>query len=292
MTDVLSARSDLYERVTDEIVKAIEAGAGKFVMPWHNWAFGAARNAFTGDAYRGINVLALWAAAHNRAFASSYWATFKQWRDLGACVRKGEKATTIVFYKKQTIEAHDADTGETTEDFRWIVRPYSVFNADQVDGWREPTFPPQAMVGTHEQIDNFIAATGADIRRGETATYYRVPDYIAIPARERFIGSDTSSPEETFYSTVFHELIHWTGHWSRLGRNLSSCFGTADYAMEELVAELGAAFLCAEYLVLHTPRPDHAAYIAEWLAILKSDKRAIFDASTRATKAAEYLHTA
>ena len=122
--------------------------------------------------------------------------------------------------------------------------------------------------------------------------YLLASDYISMPPKESFVGSPTSEPTETYYSTLFHELIHWTGHWNRLGRNLSGRFGTHDYAMEELVAELGAAYLCAEFFVLHLPRKDHAAYIGEWLEVLKADKRAIFAASTCAMEAVEYLLTA
>jgi antirestriction protein ArdC len=178
------------------------------------------------------------------------------------------------------------------EDHRLIARMYFLFHAAQVDGWAEPDRSLHGVVAAHEEVDNFIAATGADIRCGDIAAYLRASDYITIPRQEQFVGSKTSSPTESYYSTVFHELIHWTGHGSRLGRNLSGRFGTHDYAMEELVAELGAAYLCAEFLVLHMPRNDHAAYIADWLDVLKGDKRAIFTASSAALRAVEYLLTA
>lgn len=294
MTDVLSdaaPRGDLYSRVTDEIVQAIERGAGKFIMPWHG-TDGRPRNAFTGDAYRGINTLVLWAAARNRGYASWHWATFRQWQDLGARVRKGEKATAVVFYKQVPVEAEDTKTGEKVEDTRLIARMYFLFNTAQVDGWTEPDRWPGGMVGRDEDIENFIAATGADIRNGDMAAYSRSADYISIPHEDRFVGTETSSATESYYSTVFHELVHWTGHHARLARNLSSRFGTHDYAMEELVAELGAAYLCAEYLVHNEPRQDHAAYIGEWLDVLKGDKRAIFMAAAKANEAVQFLMTA
>lgn len=293
MTDVLSEaapRADLYSRVTNEIVQAIEKGAGKFVMPWHG-IYGRPRNAFTGDAYRGINTLVLWAAARNRGYASWHWATFRQWQDLGARVRKGEKATAVVFYKQVPVEAEDVKTGEPVADTRLIARMYFVFNTAQVDGWAEPDHWPQGLIGTHEEIENFISATGADIRCGDIAAYMRSTDYITIPSRGRFVGTKTSTATESYYSTVFHELIHWTGHHARLARNLSGRFGTHDYAMEELVAELGAAYLCAEFLVLNMPREDHAAYIGEWLEVLKGDKRAIFTAAAKANEAVQFLMT-
>lgn len=291
MTDVLSetTRADLYSRVTDEIVQAIEAGAGQFVMPWHGIGYGRPRNAFTGDAYRGINTLVLWAAARNRTYVSSYWATYRQWAGLKAQVRKGEKATAVVFYKQIPVEAEDAKTGEAVVDHRLIARMYFLFNAAQVDGWVEPEGWPGGLMGTYETIENFIAATGADIRNGDVAAYFRAADCISIPLKERFIGTKTSSATESYYSTVFHELVHWTGHHTRLARNLSGRFGTRDYAMEELVAELGAAYLCAEFLVQSTPRKDHAAYIGDWLDVLKGDKRAIFTAAAKANEATAFL---
>lgn len=291
MTDAPSStpRLDLYQRVTDEIVRAIEEGAGTFIMPWHGSLRGRPRNAFSGDAYRGINTLVLWAAARNKKYVSSYWATYRQWQNLDAMVRKGEKATMVVLYKQVPVEAQDARTGEPVQDYRLIARAYFVFNAAQVDGWAEPNHVIGGMVATHEEIEHFIAATGADIRTGDVPAYWRASDYITMPARNRFIGSPSSSPTECYYSTAFHELIHWTGHWNRLNRNLTGRFGTADYAMEELIAELGSAFLCAEFMVLHMPRKDHAAYIGEWLDVLKGDKRAIFTASRAAHKAVEFL---
>lgn len=281
-------RADLYQRVTDEIIRAVEAGAGNAVMPWHG-IFGRPRNAFTGDAYQGINTLALWAAARNKTFSSWYWATFHQWKGLGASVRKGERATSVVLYKRVPVTAEDVKTGEPVDDYRLIARLYFVFNASQVDGWAEPDRGLGQAIVSHTEIDNFITATGADIRTGESPAYLRASDWISMPDRSRFVGTETMPVTESYYATIFHELVHWTGHWSRLDRNLSGRFGTHDYAMEELVAELGAAYLCAEFFVLHLPRKDHAAYVSDWLNVLKADKRAIFTASSHAIKAVEFL---
>lgn len=293
MTDaVTKPRVDIYARVTDEIVKAIEEGAGKFIMPWHVTSYRWPRNAATTKTYRGINTLVLWAAARNRKYASSYWATYRQWGDLGARVRTGEHGTMIILYKEIPVDAEDAHTGERVVDYRLVARPYYVFNAAQVDGWKEPSLIFGSAVTAIQEIDHAIEATGADIRTGDKPMYLVALDHITMPPRHSFVGSPTSEPTETYYSTLFHELVHWTGHWRRLGRNLSGRFGGHDYAMEELIAELGAAYLCAEFFVLHLPRRDHAAYIGEWLEVLKADKRAIFAASTYAMEAVEYLLTA
>jgi antirestriction protein ArdC len=141
-----------------------------------------------------------------------------------------------------------------------------------------------------EQAEAFTAAAGADVRYGGDRAYYRrSDDHVQMPERERFTGSATSTPTETYYATLLHELTHWTGHESRLDRDLSGRFGNEAYAMEELVAELGAAFLCADLSITNTPRPDHAAYIANWLEVLKRDKRAIFTAARKAAQATDYL---
>ena len=284
-----TTRIDLYQRVTDEIVKAIEAGAGKYIMPWHGVLRGRPRNPHTGHAYQGINTLALWATARNRGYVSIFWATYRQWREMGAKVRAGEKATMVILYKPVPVDAQDAETGELVQDYRFVMRQYYVFNAVQVEGWVEPNRPVTGLIASHQEIENFIAATGADIRTGDAAAYWRSGDYITIPDKCRFVGSDSTTVTESYYSTIFHELVHWTGHWMRLDRNLSGRFGDHDYAMEELVAELGAAYLCSEFFVLHLPRSDHAAYIATWLDVLRTDKRAVFSASIAASRAVRFL---
>jgi antirestriction protein ArdC len=239
-------------------------------------------NALTRKPYRGINVINLWACGFG--CASSRWATFKQWQQLGAQVRKGEKGSPVVFYRALQIE--DRETGE--EKSIPMMRYSSVFNADQVDDdprcgedHREPL--PDGV--TREQVaDSTISATGARINYGgDRACYDRGRDEIAIPHWQAFANT------EGFYSTVFHELTHWTGHKSRLDRNLAGRFGDAQYAMEELVAELGAAFTCAGLGIELEPRIDHANYIASWIKVLTDDKRALFTAAARASDAAEYI---
>jgi len=294
MTDVLSQtpKLDLHQRVTDEIVAAIEAGTGKFIMPWHGIPQGIPRNAMTGDPYHGVNTLVLWAVARNHGYSTSYWATYRQWREMGAQVRKGEKATVVVFYKQVPLEAEDVETGDMVRDYRLVARAFFVFNGDQVDGWKAPGPQLINLVENHDRIEDFVQSTGADIRSAGLKAYYdRVGNYIMIPDRVRFLGSPTSSATEGYYSTIFHELVHWTGHHWRLSRNLSGRFGSESYAMEELVAELGAAYLCAEFLVPNKPRADHAEYIADWLKVLKGDKRAIFAASTKASEAVLFLRS-
>jgi antirestriction protein ArdC len=294
MTEVPSETKpfDLHQRVTEEIIAALEAGAEKFVLPWHGLSDGVPRNVMSGAPYNGINTLVLWAAARNRRYTTPFWATYRQWQEIGAQVKKGERATTVVYYKQVPLEAEDVETGDVVQDYRLVARAFFVFNGDQVEGWKAPLPGLVDLVENHERIEDFVSCTGADIRSaGDRAYYNEVTDYIIIPDRVRFVGSPTSSVTEGYYSTVFHELVHWTGHHRRLARNLSGRFGTESYAMEELVAELGAAFLCAEFLVPNKPRKDHANYINEWLKVLGRDKRAVFAASSAAHAAVSCLHS-
>lgn len=284
-------RRDVYQRVTDQIIAAIEAGAGDVEMPWHrDVSRTAPSNAFTGQAYRGVNILALWAAAEANGFATGLWATYKQWKLLDAQVRKRAKGSVVVFYKQTECEVTNAETGcAGTRTFRFASASY-VFNADQVDGWqpRKPVIRDPAEVV--EEAEAFVAATRADIRHGgDSASYRPTTDHIQMPERCRFTGTKTSSATESYYATLLHELTHWTGHKRRVNRDLAKRFGDNAYAMEELVAELGAAFLCSELGITNAPRPDHAAYIANWLEVLKNDTRAIFTAASKASEAKGYL---
>ena len=283
-------RSDVYEGITDRVIAAIEAGAGEWQMPWHRSGVSRPVNAHTKNVYRGVNVVALWAAADAYSYSSGSWATYKQWRELDAQVRKGERASLIVFWKELERDVENEETGERERKKTLFARASWVFNGDQVDGWAPPTAPERNLVEAIDRAEAFTAATGVAIRHGgERAYYRRSTDHVQMPDRERFTGSATSTPTETFYATLLHELTHWTGHESRLDRDLSGRFGNEAYAMEELVAELGAAFLCADLSITNTPRPDHAAYIANWLEVLKRDKRAIFTAARKASQATDYL---
>ncbi len=282
---------DVYERVTASIIAAIEAGAGTFEMPWHRSGNRAKPvNAHTKKPYRGVNIVALWASAEIHGYHSGTWATYKQWKELGAQVRKGEKASLVVFYKEIEREATDGKTGETELQTYLMARASWVFSVEQVDGWEAPRPEVRDPVEIVEHAERFVSRVGADIRHGGDRAYY-VPsaDHIQVPHRDRFSGTSTSSATESYYATLLHELTHWTGHKTRLNRDMANRFGDQAYAMEELVAELGAAFLCADLGVTNAPRSDHAAYIASWLQVLKSDKKAIFTAASKASQAAEYL---
>jgi antirestriction protein ArdC len=284
-------RFDIHQHVTDRIIAAIERGAGEFRLPWHRSSGNIMRpvNIASKKSYRGVNVLALWATAEEKAYTSGVWGTYRQWLEVGAQVRNGEKSTYIVFYKEITIAADDNNIDETNT--RLFARATPVFAAEQVDGWTPPTIDaPTTVITPIEQAEAFVTATGAAITHGGSRAFYRPStDSIQLPPREAFIGTATSSPAETYYSTLLHELTHWAGHETRCNRQLGKRFGDGAYAMEELVAELGAAFLCADLQITDEPRADHAQYLSHWLTVLKADKKAIFTAASKASEAAAFL---
>jgi len=285
-------RFDVYGAITDKIVAAIEKGAGDFVMPWHREgpALGRPVNAFTRKPYQGVNVVALWAEAVTAGYTSGWWATYRQWQSLGAQVRRGEHGTVIVFYRRlNTAPAEDADEADEP---RLVARASRVFSQNQVDGWNEPVTIVAPLAEAIDKAEAFVSGSGATVRHGGLeACYRRDLDLIQMPMRERFVGSPTSSSSESYYATLLHELTHWTGAAHRLGREFGKRFGDEAYAVEELVAELGAAFLCAQLQIANEPRADHAAYVAHWLRVLKDDRRAIFVAASKAKEAVEYLTT-
>jgi len=286
---------DIYRAITEKIIAAIEAGAQECHMPWHRSQASTTRpmNVVSKKPYRGVNVLSLWADAMFRNYQSGYWATYRQWSSLGAQVRKDSKGSIIIFYKREETGSEDraSENGEETKAAtRLITRASWVFNADQVDGWTPPEVLRPNKAEVLCQAESFINATGATILHGGDSCYYSpVLDCIHVVERERFAGTEWSTATESYYAVLLHELVHWTGHKNRLARNLRNRFGDDAYAMEELVAELGAAFLCADLGITNEPRPDHAAYMRSWLYVLRQDRKALFTASSKASAAAEFL---
>ncbi len=287
-------RADIYQRITDSIVAAIEAGAGAWRMPWHSSGEGSAPmlpvNVATGRPYRGVNTLVLWTSAQANAYGSTIWGTYRQWRERGAQVRKGEHASPVVFWKTTGQDDADDDTDGQDEGRgggRFFAKGYSVFNTAQVDGYEAPTLPRLPEAQRIDRADRFFAALGANIRHGGNCAFHRlVEDHIQMPPFEAF------REVVAYHATLAHEATHWTGHPSRCARDLRGRFGDEAYAAEELVAELGAAFLCADLDLASEPRPDHAAYVQSWLKVLRGDKRAIFTAAAKAQAAADWMLTA
>lgn len=276
--------AQLYQRVTQTIIDELEQGAAPWIKPWKGGAAAAPGmpvNATTGHRYRGINVPILWGEAAAMGYPAHAWMTFKQALDNGAAVRKGERGTHVVFTKRVTVG--EADDEKTVA----MLRVYVVFNLAQIDGLKdEEALPslPEEPGGCHEAAQRFIDATGADIQHGgDCAMFVPSRDFIALPLPSFFTAS------ESYFATALHELGHWSGHESRLARDLGNRFGTRAYAAEELVAELTSAFLCAHLGV--TGELRHAGYIGDWLSLLREDNRAIFTAASKASQAAEYLRS-
>ena len=295
MTTRTRPRFDLHEAVTNQIVAAIEEGTGALEMPWHKSGAAITRpkNISTGNAYRGVNTIALWAAAAHRGYTEGLWGTYRQWQKRGAQVRKGQKSSLIVFYKTFARDDAAREDDPDPSDRRPIfyAKPSPVFNVAQVDGYERPESTADGEpIDPIAAADAFVQATGAVIREGGTRAFYRpAEDMIAMPDRARFRGTATSTATEGWYGVLLHELTHWTGAEARLDRTFGERFGDDAYAMEELVAELGAAFLCADLAITPEPRADHAAYIDHWLRVMKGDKKAIFTAASAAAKASDYL---
>jgi len=285
-------RASLYDEVTRRIIAELEAGRFPWVQPWGRpeaagLAPGLPRNALTGRHYSGVNVLILWGAVIERGYPSQGWLTFKQALEAGGSVRKGERGTTVVYADRFTPEAEKERARESGEDAKAIpfLKRFTVFNVAQCEGLRpglapEPVpLPEREIVPVAEEV---IAASGVDFRIGGSRAFY-VPgaDYVQVPPQPAFFE------QVNYYRTCLHELTHATGHRSRLGRNQTGAFGSKDYAREELVAEMGAAFLCASLGIVPTVR--HADYLAGWLDVLREDNRAIFRAAGQASKAADWL---
>jgi antirestriction protein ArdC len=258
-------------------------------MPWHTsgrYAFSPI-NAASKKPYRGINTVCLWAAAESKGYDSGEWATYQQWQERGAQVRKGEKATTVVFWKfaNGTAENQDGDDNQPSTGSRLLfTRGYAVFNAAQVDGYTPKAEPAVSMPERIERAETWFRSIGADVLNGGNRAYYEPgTDHIQMPPFAAF------AENVPYYSTLAHEHTHWTARAERCDRQLGKRFGDSAYAAEELIAELGAAFVCAHLGLSTEPREDHAQYIQSWLTVLRADKRAIFTAASKAQQAADYL---
>lgn len=308
-------RANLYDEVTARIIGELEAGRFPWVQPWGKPDAGGGaigpglpRNALTARRYSGVNVLILWGAVIEHGYPSQGWLTFKQALEAGGCVRKGERGTTVVyadrFVPKQTggaglrgspapaargewPEAERARAVETGGNAKTIpfLKRFTVFNVAQCEGLH-PGLAPDPIPLPERQIvpvaEEVIAASGIDFRvGGDRAFYVPAHDYVQVPPQPAFFE------QINYYRTCLHELTHATGHASRLARNLTTGFGTKDYAREELIAEMGSAFLCAALGIVPTVR--HADYLANWLDVLREDNRAIFRAASAASKAADWL---
>lgn len=284
---------DVYSKITDRIVADLEQGVRPWMKPWNaDHAAGRITRPLrhNGIPYKGINVVMLWSASVTKGYSCPLWLTFKQALELGGNVRKGERGELVVYANRITRTETD-DKGAEVEREIPFLKGYTVFNAEQCENLpahytakaEPPTLSPVQRI---EAADRFFAATGADIRHGGTRAYYAEgPDYVQMPPFETFVDAESHA------ATLAHELTHWTKHGKRLARDMGRIrWGDEGYAREELVAELGSAFLCADLAITPEVREDHAAYIDHWLKALRDDKRLIFTAAAHAQRAVDYLH--
>ncbi len=284
------SRRDLHQQVTDTIIQQLENG----IVPWHKpWKgsgdrlFSMPKNYTTGNRYRGVNILLLWTSAFNKDFTTDEWGSFKQWQAKDEMVRKGEKGTLIVYY----------DTLEKEVDGELQKIPFLkssvVFNRCQLASYTPENItdlPQEDLTSRIEKADRFISNTQAIVEHRVGGACYSPPvDKIFMPYREFFLNTETCTATEGYYSTLLHELTHWTGGKPRLDRINHKNFGDGNYATEELVAELGAAFLCTEFDIAVLPKGEHANYIGYWLEKLKNNKQCIFTAASAASAAVDYL---
>jgi antirestriction protein ArdC len=287
-----TSRQDVYSRITSEIVARLEQGVRSWVKPWnaeHPAGPITQPLRFNGQPYSGINILSLWVSAAAQGFAAPIWMTFRQAIELNAHVRKGEKGSLVVYSNAITRTQRHENSGEDVEREIHYMKGYTVFNVEQIDGLPDYYYARTAcqldFAARIDRAESFFAACRATIRHGGNRAYYsQEVDYVQMPPFKSFRDA------ESYYSTLAHEMTHWTKHPSRLARDFGRRqWGDECYAQEELVAELGAAFLCAELELATEPREENASYIANWLEILKSDTRFIFKAAAHAQRATDYL---
>jgi antirestriction protein ArdC len=281
---------DLFTTITAQLIDDIESGnAGSWRMPWHTLADAGTPENVDRRRYRGLNSvwLPMVAAAHD--WTSGVWATYRGWQRHGAQVRRGERATQVVLWKQTRPNDADAAEDDQPRRPRLFARAYAVFAAEQVDGAadilarRQP--PTRDTPERLDAADAYFAAVGAHVEHGGNRAYYQPStDEIHVPDLDRF------DQAPNYYATLAHEHAHWTGHPSRLARDLTGRFGDDSYVAEELVAELAAAMWCAQHGISAVTRPDHAAYLAGWLRILRTDTRALVTASSKAQSAVDHLN--
>jgi len=270
----------VYQQVTDRIIQELENGAAPWIKPWTTHAGNEDQNIISKKPYAGINRLILGMSG----YSMSYWASFKQWQELGASVKKGEKGTMIVFYSPIQKDSINPESGEAEKSIYHCLKSYYVFNACQVEGIEfENTKPVLPEFNPVPALEDRLIKSGANIKHGSNSAFYRPSeDSIHLPNKTDF------KTESDYYATALHELVHWSGAKHRLDRTKGKRFADSAYAFEELVAELGAAFLCQDYSIAGDLR--HADYIGSWLKCLKADNKAIFNAAALAQKAADYIN--
>jgi antirestriction protein ArdC len=286
-----TAKPDLYSRITNRIIAELEAGKRPWLQPWSG-EHAAGRIVrplrHNGLPYKGINVLNLWLSASAAGYDCPMWLTYRQSQELGGQVRKGEKGEMVVYANSISRTEVNAKGEEVDRDIHFL-KAYTVFNSRQIDNLPAHFYatpdPPVSSLQRIEHAEAYFKATGAIIQHGGNRAFYAPgPDRIQMPPFESFRDA------ESYYNVLAHETVHFSGHPSRLNRDLSGRFGSHAYSAEELIAEIGGIFVCADLSLTPEVRDDHVSYIQSWLTVLKNDKRAIFTAAAHAERAAAFLH--
>ena len=272
--------------IVDRLIAEIENGAAEWRMPW-NTTTGLPHNAVTGNVYRGGNIIGLWLEAAERGYTSAGWATYKQWQSVDAQVRKGERGTRLVKWIENKADTESSKVADTpvgdAKRGRLIPVSFSVFNLAQCDtAANTATVDPTPR---HEgNFAHFFDAVPATIRWGTgNPCYLPERDEVRMPEWEAFHSTAAG------HATLAHELAHWTAHPSRLDRDLTGRYGDDSYAMEELIAEMSAAFTCAEVGIAPAIRDDHAPYLDHWLRVLKAEPRHLWSVASTAQAATDHL---
>lgn len=286
-------RQDVQQLVTDTIIQQLEEGTIPWQKPWTGGnpiPFSLPKNCVTDKGYRGVNILLLWSASIKHNYQSSEWASFKQWGEKNEMIRKGEKGNFIVYY-----DTFDREVDGEIQKIPYL-KTYYVFNKCQLASYvPEENIQPDhvpCLIEKIDIVDQFLENTKAAILPHDGGACYKpMEDKIYMPYMEQFANTATCTATEGFYSTLLHELTHWTGAKHRLDRTKSKKFGDDNYAVEELIAEFGAAFLCAGFGIATLEKGDHAGYIESWLKVLKENKQILFTAASEASKAIDYLYT-
>ena len=281
-------KKDLYQDFTDQVIKQMENNNMNWFKPFTTSILNGHHNVISKKCYQGLNCFSIGLSVHNNGFKSNEWATFNQWKNLGANVLKSSKGTSILYWN---IKEYEDKNNKDKKIKIPMLRYFVVFNADQVEGYETKEIDTKEIDEwkAHFKTDTFVKNTNANVQVNNKAFYSPNGDFIGMPSKEDFKGDKENTKEQYYYSTLLHELTHWTGHSSRCNRDLQNRFGSKAYAMEELVAEIGSAFLCSHLGITKTPTPNHARYLNNWLDVLKEDKKAIFKAFSLSKVSSEYL---
>jgi len=290
-------KKDHYQEITNAFIELLETEKGNFVKTWQANSLNGHYNIISKKAYQGTNVFTTAMSSFKNGFKSNEWASFKQWENKGFKVNKGSKATYIIYF--EAIENKKEQLKGIEKKIIPMIKGLAIFNADQTSYKNSIEYlnhleglktVEDLTVFNNEKIDNLVINTKATIKHGGNSAFYSpTVDFIQMPYKSSFKEIENISKEVGYYSTLLHELSHWSGSHKRLDRKIFNRFGSNGYAFEELVAEISSGFLCTILELVKLPTPNHAKYINNWLEVLKSDKKAIVKAFSLAQKASNFI---